>query len=159
MMKSSSSEESVQRKRAHSQGACSLTPSLLSTMTTTNICDINIDTPEDVPVLKEKIVVVSKAVNGEYLNQYCFVILLNIFSTDDINSILNEPIVQQQPKYNYHDEPHSFENSMDYLVVGSNNNSTILSETPDLDSSVATTNDEIIYTNSHFKFEVLETTV
>ena len=48
---------------------------------------------------------------------------------------------------------------MDYLVVASNNNSTMISETPDLDSSVATTNDEIIYTNSHFKFEVLETTV
>ena len=79
MMKSSSSEESVQRKRAHSQGACSLTPSLLSTMTTTNICDINIDTPEDVPVLKEKIVVVPKVVNGEDINYHCPCFLLMIF--------------------------------------------------------------------------------
>lgn len=39
-MKSSSSEESV-RKRSHSVGANSLTPSALSVMTTTNICDIN----------------------------------------------------------------------------------------------------------------------
>jgi len=39
-MKSSSSEESV-RKRSHSVGANSLAPSVLSTLTTTNICDIN----------------------------------------------------------------------------------------------------------------------
>jgi hypothetical protein len=39
-MKSSSSEESV-RKRSHSVGGNSLAPSTLSTMTTTNICDIN----------------------------------------------------------------------------------------------------------------------
>lgn len=49
-MKSSSSEESV-RKRTHSVGASSLAPSLLSTMTTTNICDINdviMDAKQDV---------------------------------------------------------------------------------------------------------------
>lgn len=39
-MKSSSSEESV-RKRSHSVGANSLTPGILSAMTTTNICDID----------------------------------------------------------------------------------------------------------------------
>lgn len=39
-MKSSSSEESV-RKRSHSVGANSLAPSMLSTLTATNICDIN----------------------------------------------------------------------------------------------------------------------
>lgn len=38
-MKSSSSEESV-RKRSHSVGGNSLAPSTLSTMTTTNICEI-----------------------------------------------------------------------------------------------------------------------
>jgi hypothetical protein len=48
-MKSSSSEESV-RKRSHSVGANSLAPSMLSTMTTMNIYDINdviIDTKPD----------------------------------------------------------------------------------------------------------------
>lgn len=51
---------------------------------------------------------------------------------------------------------------MDYLVVASNNNS--ISE--DMNSSVVSTdgsrpasNSEHIYSNSHFKFEVLETTV
>lgn len=39
-MKSSSSEESV-RKRSHSVGGNSLAPSTLSTMTTTNICEIS----------------------------------------------------------------------------------------------------------------------
>lgn len=69
-------------------------------------------------------------------------------------------------KYVFHDEPHSFETSMDYLVVTSNNNSLSLSEiAADLNSSTATTealeanNAEHIYSNSHFKFEVLETTV
>lgn len=49
-MKSSSSEESV-RKRSHSVGANSLAPSMLSTLTATNICDINdviMDAKQDV---------------------------------------------------------------------------------------------------------------
>lgn len=64
-------------------------------------------------------------------------------------------------KYVFHDEPHSFETSMDYLVVASNNNS--MSE--DMNTSVASNEgnrssaNEHIYSNSHFKFEVLETTV
>lgn len=69
-------------------------------------------------------------------------------------------------KYVFHDEPHSFETSMDYLVVASNNNSLSLSEIgADLNSSTTTTEAleantaEHIYSNSHFKFEVLETTV
>lgn len=40
MKSSSSSEESV-RKRSHSLGGNSLAPSTLSTLTATNICDIN----------------------------------------------------------------------------------------------------------------------
>jgi hypothetical protein len=56
---------------------------------------------------------------------------------------------------------------MDYLVVASNNNSMNMSA-DDLDTSVASTDSnriattgasEHIYSNSHFKFEVLETTV
>lgn len=69
-------------------------------------------------------------------------------------------------KYVFHDEPHSFETSMDYLVVTSNNTSLSLSEIgSDLTSSVtaeaheAPNAPEHIYSNSHFKFEVLETTV
>lgn len=68
-------------------------------------------------------------------------------------------------KYVFHDEPHSFETSMDYLVVASNNNS--MSEHDDMNNSVASNEangdrasaSEHIYSNSHFKFEVLETTV
>jgi hypothetical protein len=67
-------------------------------------------------------------------------------------------------KYVFHDDPHSFETSMDYLVVTSNN-ATMSETATDLDTS--TTNPEghdpnsaeHIYSNSHFKFEVLETTV
>lgn len=69
-------------------------------------------------------------------------------------------------KYLYHDDPHSFETSMDFLVVASNNNSLSMSGiAADLDNSATTpevhdTNaNEHIYSNQHFKFEVLETTV
>lgn len=52
---------------------------------------------------------------------------------------------------------------MDYLLVASNNNSLSMSEiATDLNSSTATAEPnaaEHIYSNSHFKFEVLETTV
>lgn len=69
-------------------------------------------------------------------------------------------------KYVYHDDPHSFETSMDYLVVASNNTS-IMSEIGTEIEAGATTPEvhqeanaaEHIYSNSHFKFEVLETTV
>lgn len=69
-------------------------------------------------------------------------------------------------KYVFHDDPHSFETSMDYLVVSSNNNSLNVSDiATDLDNSTATpeilepNSSDHIYSNSHFKFEVLETTV
>lgn len=72
----------------------------------------------------------------------------------------------QSQKYVYHDDPHSFETSMDYIVVASNNNSLSLGEIgTDLDKSPAPIESheanaaEHIYSNSHFKFEVLETTV
>ncbi|KAG5672006.1 hypothetical protein PVAND_002169 [Polypedilum vanderplanki] len=117
LMKSSSSEESV-RKRSHSVGGNSLAPSTLSTMTTTNICDIN-----------------------------------------DAVMDSKQDIIDGTKKYVYHDEPHSFETSMDYLVVSSNNNS-MNESNADLDSSVtsadsrlATSTSEHIYSNSHFKFE------
>lgn len=55
---------------------------------------------------------------------------------------------------------------MDFLVVSSNNNSLLMSGTAaDLDNSATTTEvhdtnaNEHIYSNQHFKFEVLETTV
>ncbi|CAH1729157.1 unnamed protein product [Chironomus riparius] len=124
-MKSSSSEESV-RKRSHSVGGNSLAPSTLSTMTTTNICEI----------------------------------------TDSVMDTKQE-IIDDTKKYIYHDEPHAFETSMEYMVLASNNNS-INESNADLDGSVTATNDnhsrlssntEHIYSNSHFKFEVLETTV
>lgn len=74
--------------------------------------------------------------------------------------------IDSTKKYTYHEEPHSFETSMDYLVVASNNNS-MNESSADLNSSVASTDGRIlssstsehIYSNSHFKFEVLETTV
>ncbi|CRK86971.1 CLUMA_CG000784, isoform A [Clunio marinus] len=120
-MKSSSSEESV-RKRSHSVGAASLAQNTLSTMTTTNICDINdviMDAKQDV-------------IDGS-----------------------------KTQKYVYHDDPHSFETSMDYLVVASNNTSVSLSEIPtDLvinptapEEVQDTSKNEHIYSNSHFKFE------
>lgn len=67
----------------------------------------------------------------------------------------------------YHDDPHSFETSMDFLVVSSNNNNSLLMSgtAADLDNSATTTEvhdtnaNEHIYSNQHFKFEVLETTV
>lgn len=71
---------------------------------------------------------------------------------------------KSQQKYLYHDDPQVFETSMDYLVVGSNNTSAMMSDIGDLDSSTTAVDEtspptEHIYTNSHFKFEVLETTV
>ena len=55
---------------------------------------------------------------------------------------------------------------MDFLVVASNNNSlSISANASDLDTSIPTPEPheanagEHIYSNSHFKFEVLETTV
>lgn len=73
----------------------------------------------------------------------------------------------KQQKYLYHDDPHVFETSMDYLV-GSNNTS-VMSGVGELDTSNSAVDEshheaspqptEHIYTNSHFKFEVLETTV
>jgi len=76
--------------------------------------------------------------------------------------------IDDTKKYIYHDEPHAFETSMEYMVLATNNNS--MNETnADLDGNVTATNDnhsrlasstaEHIYSNSHFKFEVLETTV
>ena len=56
-MKSSSSEESV-RKRSHSVGGNSLAPSTLSTMTTTNICEIT----DAVMDIKQEII--GKALSG-----------------------------------------------------------------------------------------------
>lgn len=77
--------------------------------------------------------------------------------------------VQVTPKYTYHDEPHSFEQTVDYVVVASNTSTT---ETQDLNENnlspptkgtgaiIGSDNEnEIHYSNSHFKFEVLETTV
>lgn len=69
---------------------------------------------------------------------------------------LNFHTEEEIKKYPYHDEPHAFETSMDYLVLASNNSS--LSENVNPPSSNATSSDHI-YSNSHFKFEVLETTV
>ena len=71
--------------------------------------------------------------------------------------------IDDTKKYIYHDEPHAFETSMEYMVLASNNNS-MNESNADLDGSVTATNDnhsraEHIYSNSHFKFEVLETTV
>lgn len=54
---------------------------------------------------------------------------------------------------------------MDFLVLASKNNSMISGNASDLDNSVTATDvldtnaGEHIYSNSHFKFEVLETTV
>lgn len=148
-MKSSSSEESV-RKRSHSVGGNSLAPSMLSTMTTTNICDIDdviTDTKQDVIGEQFLIIQVAQQLNSNYSS----------------NNYLDG---NKAPKYTYHDEPHSFETSMDYLVVTSANDSLSLSETAaDLNSSNASPEvqepnaSEHIYSNSHFKFEVLETTV
>jgi uncharacterized lipoprotein YajG len=68
-------------------------------------------------------------------------------------------------KYSYHDEPHSFETSMDYLVVASDSINEI--GLLDAESSKNTESHDIhdinpaehIYSNSDFRFEVLETTV
>lgn len=146
-MKSSSSEESV-RKRSHSVGANSLAPSVLAAMTTTNICDIDdvvMNAKQD--VLGESSV---RHISSELLTNFVF--------ADSAKS--------KSTKYLYHDDPHSFETSMDFLVVASNNNSLSMSEnTSDLDSSIAPPAEthesagEHIYSNSLFKFEVLETTV
>lgn len=147
-MKSSSSEESV-RKRSHSVGANSLAPSVLSAMTATNICDINdviMDAKEDVI--------------GELK------IACELFSLTDDDDSLHLLDGSKSQKYVFHDDPHSFETSIDYLVVTSNNNSLTMSEiAADLDNSTTTpeiqdvNSAEHIYSNSHFKFEVLETTV
>jgi hypothetical protein len=79
------------------------------------------------------------------------------------------------PKYSYHDEPHSFEATVDYVVVASNTTNSELQDVNDnnlsspLNTKLSTSNtvkildddndNEIVYTNTHFKFEVLETTV
>lgn len=77
------------------------------------------------------------------------------------------------PKYTYHDEPHSFEATVDYVVVNTsasetqdvndnNLNTSIPSKDTGSTSIMEDDNDnEIMYSNisSHFKFEVLETTV
>jgi len=152
-MKSSSSEESV-RKRTHSVGANSLAPSMLSTMTTANICDIN-DVIMDPNPKQENVI-------GRFPAAACAGLSL-------ISVVAASADGEKIQKYVYHDEPHSFETSMEYVVLASNNNnnSTMLSEqlANDLDISTGTTNvsvasvGEHIYSNSHFKFEVLETTV
>lgn len=76
------------------------------------------------------------------------------------------PDCAKSQKYVYHDDPHSFETSMDYLVVASNNTSIISEIGTDINAGATTPEvlhepsaPEHIYSNSHFKFEVLETTV
>lgn len=75
------------------------------------------------------------------------------------------------PKYTYHDEPHSFEATVDYVVVNTSatdtqdvNDNNLNTSIPSKDTgptSIMEDDNEIMYSNisSHFKFEVLETTV
>lgn len=100
-------------------------------------------------------------------HEFRFVTLI-ISCTCIISIITDGKTHLKQQKYLYHDDPHVFETSMDYLVDGSNNTS-VMSGVGELDntsnSAVSESHHEAspptehIYTNSHFKFEVLETTV